>query len=140
MVVFNRKDQLQHRFLRALTRRRLEPPVHYVPSVSGFGAAIRLGLGWGMVPEQLAAEDIEAGRCVDLVPSRHLDVPLYWQHWHLDSTVLAALTSAVCGAADRALRKHATSPASRPAPTAGPPAGSPAGSPQPAGGRKGRKV
>lgn len=104
MVVFNRKDQLQHRFLRALTRRHLDPPVHYVPSVWGFNEAIRLGLGWGMVPEQLARVDIAAGRCVELAPGRHLDVPLYWQHWRLESTLLQALTASVKAAAAAALR------------------------------------
>lgn len=104
MVVFNRKDQLQHRFLRTLTRRELDPPVHYVPSVWGFNEAIRLGLGWGMVPEQLARPDIAAGRYVELVPGRHLDVPLYWQHWRLESALLQALTTSVKAAAAAALR------------------------------------
>ncbi|HEX5541548.1 MAG TPA: LysR family transcriptional regulator ArgP [Micromonospora sp.] len=104
MVVFNRKDQLQRRFLRTLTRRQLDPPVHYVPSVSGFNAAIRLGLGWGMVPEQFANADLAAGRCVELVPGRYLDVPLYWQHWRLDSTLLQVLTTSVKATAAVALR------------------------------------
>ncbi len=104
MIVFNRKDQLQHRFLRALSRRRLDPPIHYVPSAWGFVEAIRLGLGWGMVPEQIAVEDIAAGRSVDIAPGRHLDVPLYWQHWRVDSAVLSALTTSVKAAAAPALR------------------------------------
>lgn len=103
-IVFNRKDQLQHRFLRRLTRRQVEPPVHYVPSAWGFGEAIRLGLGWGMVPEQIARPDLAAGRCVELAPGRHLDVPLHWQHWKLESTVLGAVTAAVRAVAATALR------------------------------------
>jgi LysR family transcriptional regulator (chromosome initiation inhibitor) len=104
MIVLNRKDQLQHRFLAALTRRRLDPPVHYVPAASAFVDAIRLGLGWGLVPEQIALDDIAAGRCVNLAPGRHLDVPLYWQYWRMESTVLSALTTAVKRAAASALR------------------------------------
>lgn len=104
MVVFNRKDRLQHRFLRGLAGRRAAPPVHYVPSVWAFGEVIRLGLGWGMVPEQLARPDLDAGRYVDIAAGHHLDVPLYWQHWQLDSEVLAALTEAVRAAATAALR------------------------------------
>ncbi len=104
VVVFSRRDQLQHRFLRLLTRRLLDPPVHYVPSVWGFVEAIRLGLGWGMVPEQIARADISAGRCVQLAAGRHLDVPLYWQHWRLDSAALDALTASVKAAAATALR------------------------------------
>jgi LysR family transcriptional regulator (chromosome initiation inhibitor) len=104
MIVFNRKDQLQHRFLRALAKRRLDPPIHYVPSAWGFVDAVRLGLGWGMVPEQIAREDIAAGRSVDIAPGRYLDVPLYWQHWRVDSAVLSALTASVKAAAAPALR------------------------------------
>jgi LysR family transcriptional regulator (chromosome initiation inhibitor) len=104
MLALNRKDQLQHRFLGTVSRRRLDPPIHYVPSVWGFSEAIRLGLGWGMVPEQIAADDIAAGRLVDIRPGRHLDVPLYWQCWRIDSTVLAALTAAVKAASAAVLR------------------------------------
>ncbi|HYN95500.1 MAG TPA: LysR family transcriptional regulator ArgP [Pilimelia sp.] len=104
VLAFDRKDQLQHRFLGALVRRRLEPPVHYVPSSWGCLDAIRLGLGWGMVPEQLARLDLAAGRCVEIAPGRHLDVPLYWQYWRLESPVLAALTAAMTAAAAGALR------------------------------------
>lgn len=104
MIVLNRKDQLQHRFLAGVTRRRLEPPIHYVPAAAAFVDAIRLGLGWGLVPEQIALDDIAAGRCVNLVPGRHLDVPLYWQCWRMESTVLSALTTAVKRTAADALR------------------------------------
>ncbi|MCX4474396.1 putative HTH-type transcriptional regulator [Micromonospora sp. MW-13] len=104
MVVFDRKDRVQHRFLRAVTGRDLDPPVHYVPSVPAFGEAIRLGLGWGLVPEQQARADLAAGAYVDLDPGRHVDVPLYWQHWRLDSAVLGALTDAVRAASAEALR------------------------------------
>lgn len=104
MIVFNRKDQLQDRFLRTVTKETLEPPIHYVPSVWGFTEAIRLGLGWGMIPEQIASGDIAAGRCVNLGEGHYLDVPLYWQHWRLDSAVLNALTAAVKATAAAALR------------------------------------
>lgn len=104
MIVFNRKDQIQHRFLRRLTRRPIDPPIHYVPSAWGFAEAVRLGLGWGMLPERVARADLAAGRCVELAPGRHLDVPLYWQHWKLDSRVLNTLTAAVRSAASAVLR------------------------------------
>ena len=57
-----------------------------------------------MVPEQIARTDIAAGRYVELVPGRYLDVPLYWQHWRLDSSLLQALTTSVKAAAAAALR------------------------------------
>jgi LysR family transcriptional regulator, chromosome initiation inhibitor len=99
MLVLNRKDELQHRFLRSVTRRRITATVHYVPSAWGFVEAIRLGLGWGLVPEQVPAGDL-----VELAPGRHLDVPLHWQHWRLESPLLRGLTGAVTRAAAQALR------------------------------------
>jgi len=57
-----------------------------------------------MIPEQAAREDFAAGRGVDLAPGRHLDVPLYWQYWRMESTVLKALTTAVKAAAAGILR------------------------------------
>ncbi len=104
MLVFNRKDRLQHRFLEDLGHGDLEPPVHYIPAAHAFVEAIRLGLGWGMMPEQIAREDIAAGRVVDLAPGRHLDIPLHWQYWRMESAVLTALTTAVKAVAAEALR------------------------------------
>jgi LysR family transcriptional regulator, chromosome initiation inhibitor len=101
MLVFNRKDALQHRFLRTVTRRRLAPPVHYVPSPWAFIEAVRLGLGWGMVPEEIGRND---RRLVELDGGRPVDVPLYWQHWNLDSPALTALTTSVRAAAADSLR------------------------------------
>ena len=51
VVMFDRKDSLQDRFLRRISRRPLDPPRHFVPSSVEFVEAVRLGLGWGMVPD-----------------------------------------------------------------------------------------
>ena len=93
--VFNRKDKLQERFIRRLTRRRLNPPQHQVPSTHGFVHAALHGLGWGMNPEQLVAPLLQSGALVELVPGVVLDVPLYWQHWRLEAELLNALTRCV---------------------------------------------
>jgi LysR family transcriptional regulator (chromosome initiation inhibitor) len=104
VILLNRKDGLQHRFLATVTRRHVDPPVHYVPAAAAFVEAVRLGLGWALIPEQIARADIAAGRLVDLTPGRHLDVPLYWQYWRMESAVLSALTTAVRTAARAVLR------------------------------------
>lgn len=109
--VFNQKDQLQARFLRRLSRRRLVPPQHRVPGTHGFIHAAVQGLGWGMNPDVLVGPLLERGELVELVPGEALDVALYWQHWSLEAEVLRALTAAVVAAAAGALRPM-TAPAS----------------------------
>lgn len=102
-IIFDRKDDLQDRFLRALTRRRRFTAVrHHIPASESFVDAVAAGLGWGMVPEAQAAPRGDA--LVDLAPERPLDVPLYWQQWKLDSPALAAVADAVTAGAAEALR------------------------------------
>ncbi|MBX6391098.1 MAG: LysR family transcriptional regulator ArgP [Frankia sp.] len=97
VLEFNEKDGLQRDLLRQ--RGLPEPPVvHRVPTTADFREAIRLGLGWGMLPLAQLEPDVAAGRVVALMAA-HLDVPLYWQRWRLDSPLLDRLTDAVHAAA-----------------------------------------
>lgn len=102
--VFNQKDQLQARFLRQLSKRRLSPPQHRVPSTHGFVHAALHGLGWGMNPDVLVAPLLASGDLVELRPGQVLDVPLYWQHWRLEAEVLRHLGAAVAATARAGLR------------------------------------
>jgi LysR family transcriptional regulator (chromosome initiation inhibitor) len=103
VVVFNAKDQLQHAVLQA--RGVTEPDtVHLVPTSADFHEAVRLGLGWGMLPEPQLLPDLAAGRLVTLGGRAHEDVHLHWQRWRIDSAALAALTDAVRRVAAGGLR------------------------------------
>ena len=97
-LAWNRDDSLQDELVRKAFRRTVTRLVHYVPTAEGFGAAVRSGLGWGMYPEQLAAVELAAGSFVR-ISNVHLDVPLYWQCWKLDSPMVSAITDAVRSAA-----------------------------------------
>lgn len=99
MISFDRSDTLQTDFLRKITRRHLAPPTTWIPSVHEFDSAVRRGMGWGLLIEQHAREDVEDGRLVELAPGRHVDVPLFWQHWRLGSPLMTDLTDAVVAAA-----------------------------------------
>jgi LysR family transcriptional regulator (chromosome initiation inhibitor) len=101
MLDFDRKDELQARFLRGFTRRRMHPPRHFVPGSSAFSDAVHYGLGWGLLPELHTGTD---HGLVELDPARPIDVALYWQRWKLESPLLTALTSAVREGAREALR------------------------------------
>jgi LysR family transcriptional regulator (chromosome initiation inhibitor) len=103
-LAWNRGDALQDRLVRRAFRRTIARPVHYVPTAEGFGAAVRAGLGWGMYPEQLAAAALADGSFVRIA-ELHLDVPLFWQCWKLDSPMVKAITDAVRSAAAN-LRRH----------------------------------
>jgi LysR family transcriptional regulator, chromosome initiation inhibitor len=103
-LMFNRKDALQTRFAREVAGRRVDPPTTVLPSSVGFADATVLGLAWAMLPESMARAPLADGRLVEIAPGRHLDVPLYWQRWKLESPLLAKLTDAVVAAASDQLR------------------------------------
>ena len=79
-----------------------------MPTAEGFGAAVRAGLGWGMYPEQLAAAELADGSFVR-ISDVHLDVPLYWQCWKLDSPIIKHITDTVRSAAAGLHRPRKTS-------------------------------
>ncbi|WP_067824820.1 LysR family transcriptional regulator ArgP [Nocardia inohanensis] len=100
VILFDRKDDLQFRLVRQYTRKPVDPPRHYIPSSAGFVEAIRLGLGWGMVP------DLQRRPRDNLIPlddKMFIDVPLYWQQWKLDSPALGRLAATIAEAAAEAL-------------------------------------
>lgn len=103
VVVFDRKDHLQDDYLRKVTRRRIAPPRHHVPSSADFAEAVRLGLGWGMLPRQQYAALETAGELVVFDTTRRLDVTLFWQQWSMRTPVLDAVADAVRDAATQAL-------------------------------------
>ncbi len=98
VVVFNDKDALQHDVLRGRGV-AVAAVEHRVPTSADFHEAIRLGLGWGVLPEPQVRPDVAEGRLVALAARDHVDVPLYWQRWRLDSPLLARLTESVRRAA-----------------------------------------
>jgi LysR family transcriptional regulator, chromosome initiation inhibitor len=98
-LAWNRDDALQDKLVHKTFRKYIVRPTHYVPTAEGFAGAVRAGLGWGMFPERLVDGSFSR------ISEQHLDVPLYWQCWKLDSPMVTAITDAVRSAtAD--LRRH----------------------------------
>jgi LysR family transcriptional regulator, chromosome initiation inhibitor len=110
VIVFDRTDELQTRYLQRRSRRRLDPPRHYVPGSSSFTEAVRLGLGWGLVPD-LQADT--ARELIDLDPRGTIDVHLFWQQWRLRSAALERVAVAVSAQAKIALHPPTSRPKSR---------------------------
>jgi len=96
VVVFDRKDSLQAAFL--LQHFGLPEgsyPFHYVPASDPFAEAIRLGLGYGMLPLEQCADLLAAGQLVDLTPDLHMDVSLHWHAWRIQPPRLERMGAAL---------------------------------------------
>ncbi|MFE2874471.1 LysR family transcriptional regulator ArgP [Streptomyces roseus] len=109
VIVFDRRDELQDGFVRALTGDQdagAGPLRHHVPTSEGFRDAVAAGLGWGLVPESQAEPLVREGKLDLLMPRRPLDVPLYWQQWKLDSPALSRVAEVVAAEAAGALRQE----------------------------------
>jgi LysR family transcriptional regulator (chromosome initiation inhibitor) len=102
---FNAKDDLQARWVHTLCGHAVELPRHILPSAQAFVTAARAGMGWGLHPAALIADELARGTLVTLVPDSQLHVPLYWQQARVASRVLEGLTQAVLRAARTALQQ-----------------------------------
>ena len=69
-----------------------------------FATAIKLGLGWGMLPALQSNVELERGDLVRLGGSP-VDVPLFWQQWNLRSPLLDAIAEAVIAEAQDQLSR-----------------------------------
>ncbi|MFC3529149.1 LysR family transcriptional regulator ArgP [Paracoccus mangrovi] len=94
-ITFNAKDQLQIRWARQVTPRRLRLTGHIIPSSEAFARAVELGLGWGMIPDAMSGDARRRNHLHALIADRPLDVPLYWHVQRAVAPALAPLTAAI---------------------------------------------
>lgn len=107
VLVFNRKDAMQARFAQKfMGRQPWQPPVWWLPSSRAFVQATLGDLGWTMNPLPLVKHELEDGRLVLLRGRAWEDVPLYWQHWRVNSEAMQALTDSVLVAARSLVRRR----------------------------------
>jgi LysR family transcriptional regulator (chromosome initiation inhibitor) len=102
-LTYSDKDRLQRDWIAAQIGAGLAFPTHRIASSHGFVDAAVLGLGWGMNPEPLIAEQLACGKLVELLPDTPLDVPLYWQFTRLTAAAIAPLTQAIRNASAKTL-------------------------------------
>jgi len=102
LVDFDRRDDLQREYLAASGVDPEIPPRHYVPASHDFATAIKLGLGWGMLPGFQSDSELATGDLVRL-GGAPIDVPLYWQQWNLRSPLLDAIAEELAAEAGRSL-------------------------------------
>ncbi|MFW2588296.1 LysR family transcriptional regulator ArgP [Sagittula sp. SSi028] len=102
MLDFSGKDRLQRGWLGQICDTPPAPPVHILPSTHGFVTAARCGLGWGLNPLPLVAEDLKQGTLVAMSDTVR-DVTLYWQVRSHAAPAVLPLTRALKRAARTAL-------------------------------------
>lgn len=92
-VDFDRRDTLQHDWLRAQGVAQHGVPRHYVPASHDYALAVELGLGWGMLPLLQGSEGLVR------LGGPTLRVALYWQQWNLRSDLLDTIAAEVAAEA-----------------------------------------
>lgn len=95
-LIFNRKDLMHGVILKEV----LGEPVpafttFYLPSSEKFAPTIASGRVCGMLPDQQAAEYVERGELIDLLPGHVFTVRLHWHCWNLQSSRLDEFTQAL---------------------------------------------
>lgn len=96
-VDFDRRDALQHDWLAARGVDQQGVPRHYVPASHDYALAVRLGLGWGMVPV------LQQGEGLVPLGGAPLRVALFWQQWNLRSSLLDTVAADIAAEARRVL-------------------------------------
>jgi len=102
LVDFDRRDELQARWLRSAGADPLRPPRHFVPASHDFATATRLGLGWALLPTFQSRKALHRGELVAL-DGPPIDVPLHWQQWNLRSPLLDAIADEIVAEGRRVL-------------------------------------
>ncbi|WP_433718910.1 LysR family transcriptional regulator ArgP [Microbacterium laevaniformans] len=102
LIDFDRRDDLQTRWLRARGIDPAAPPRHRVPASHDFATAVQLGLGWALLPRLQSQQALDDGTLVAL-EGESVRVPLYWQQWNLRSEMLDAVAEELVAEGRRVL-------------------------------------
>lgn len=73
-----------------------------MPASEDYASAVRLSMGWGMLPPAQAQPSLDMGTLTRL-GGPDLAEPLYWQQWSIDSVSLTAIRESVVAHARAAL-------------------------------------
>ncbi|MDP5008487.1 MAG: LysR family transcriptional regulator ArgP, partial [Glaciimonas sp.] len=103
-VVFNQKDAVHARFLECRLGWAGRFPHHSIASVESFEKFIRIGLGYGMLPNLQIGDALKTGALVNLTPDDGFDVPLIWHAWNIQTPLTQALSQQIIQTARASLR------------------------------------
>lgn len=87
-IRFNEEDFLQHRFLEAIGAKNI-PAFHSIPANHDFNEAVIAGLGWAMLPSQVAKQ-LVASKDVEYLAqdAPEISLKLYWHRQRMHSVTL----------------------------------------------------
>lgn len=103
-VIYNDKDLLHSDImLKHFGLNMQSYPYHFIPSATSFVEAIRLGLGFGIIPEMQIQQQLRNGDLEVLMSTAQTDVTLYWHHWKQQSQPLKVLTDCIVQQAQQRL-------------------------------------
>ncbi|PLX40770.1 MAG: transcriptional regulator ArgP [Deltaproteobacteria bacterium] len=96
VVLFTPRDMSHNLFIERVLGLPPTPyPHHFIPSIIGFEAAIKNGLGYGLLPHIQSGRLLSSGDTVEVVPGKTLDIDLYWHHWDLKAGPIRELTGEI---------------------------------------------
>ncbi|WP_375056292.1 LysR family transcriptional regulator ArgP [Zobellella sp. DQSA1] len=92
-VAFDQKDDMHERYIaHHFGLPAGSYPCHAVRSSEAFVAIARAGAAYCLIPRLMIAEDLEAGRLLELYPQGSLIQPLYWHRWLLERGIHKVLS------------------------------------------------
>jgi LysR family transcriptional regulator (chromosome initiation inhibitor) len=96
LIRYNQKDLVWHSWIEQQFGASISPPIHSLPSETGFLKMMRAGLGWGMEHVEAVESDIQTGQLVPLIENSNQRMPLYWQNSRIWRNTIADLTKSIC--------------------------------------------
>ena len=101
VMIFDRKDALQERYIARYTGYTGSFPHHAYASSDGFLRFVAAGFGYGMLPVLQCEAGLRDGTLIDLTPGHYFDVPLIWHRWDIDTPYTRQLSERIIGTAQR---------------------------------------
>jgi len=96
VIIYNEKDTLHFQmFQKAFSRKNIDCPKMYIPSVEQYLDAVIRGFGIGMMSDNQCLGLLKKGVLKDAFAPHTVSAKLYWHRWSIQSASLDAVTKAV---------------------------------------------
>lgn len=100
LVVFDRFDKVQHKYLREHFGFDEFLKINALPSVASFKKAVMSGFGYGLLPIIDIEKELKSKKLVQINPKKDYNVPLYLHHWEYLQEHVKFLNESILSAAN----------------------------------------